>query len=229
MSFTRRHSRTGRIALLGACVLSVVVAQGPACAQGTSERVVQGFVKTGDASGIWTLRRCGSAIDVPLQDRTPGDALTVGVAEVKRVMQDPRRGVFVEFEGSTSANEAVAHRLWRVLGHVSDCAKVPSNVASDVRLWATGDDPDWRLVVRGAVATFTRFGGERLAFPAAPLTPQVPRRSYEAQSGSTRLTVEIDEALCVDAVAEAAYGARVTATVLEKGKTRRMTGCAARY
>jgi uncharacterized membrane protein len=193
------------------------------------DTLVRGLMQSGDASGIWTFRRCGDAADLPIMDKTAGEALSVAVAEIKRGMPDPRRSVFVEFQGSVSRDDAVARRLWRVLGHVNDCAKLPSNIASDAKLWATGNDPAWLLVVRGSSATFTRFGGVRLAFAAAPLTPRMPRRSYEAQSGPTHLRIEIDEELCLDPIAEAAYGARVTATVRERSGTQSLRGCAARY
>jgi uncharacterized membrane protein len=201
----------------------VVVAKPPSAA------LVHGFVRTGDASGIWTLYRCGDALEVPIRDSTPGDSLTVAVAEVKRAMQDSRRGVFVEFQGTVARGDVVAKRLWRVLGYVADCAKTPGNVAADAMLWATGNDPDWRLVVSRKLATLTRFGHERLAFPAAALMPRVNWQGYEAQSGSTRLTIEVDEELCLDPMAETAYGARITATLLEKGKTQKLSGCAARF
>src|SRR6202008_4508938 len=111
-------------------------------------------------------------------------------------------GVFVEFLGVAEPDIVVAKRLWRVVGHVADCSKVPANIATDTLLWASGDDPIWRLVVRSKHATLTRSGRERLAFAAAPLAPQMPRRRYEAQAGSAHITVEIDTELCVDPIAE---------------------------
>jgi uncharacterized membrane protein len=198
-------------------------------AEPPGETLVRGFVQTGDASGVWTVRRCGDTTDVPVQDKTPGEALTVAVAEIKRTMQDARKPVFVEFQGSVAGAGVLAKRLWRVLGYVADCAEAPDNVAADAKFWASGNEPGWRLVVRGKVATFTQFGGERIAFDAATLTPQVPRRTYKAQSGGTQLTIEIDEELCLDTMAEAAYGARVTATVRNKSGSRALKGCAARF
>jgi len=198
-------------------------------AEPPAETLVRGFVQTGDASGVWTLRRCGDTTDVPVQDKTPSEALTVGVAEIKRVMQDARKPVFVEFQGSVGGAEVVARRLWRVLEYVADCANAPDNVAADAKFWASGNEPNWRLVVRGKVATFTRFGGERIAFDAAALTQQVPRRIYKAQSSGTQLTIEIDEEICLDTMAEAAFGARVTATVRNKSGSRALKGCAARF
>lgn len=219
------------LALAFVCAaLPAVLLRAAVAAEPINEALIRGFVQTGDASGVWTLRRCGTVVDVPLKDQTPGDALTEGVAEVKRGMQDPRRGVWVEFQGTASNTAAVAQRLWRVLGHVTDCAKAPRNVADDAKLWAAGNEPSWLLVVRGKVATFTRFGKERLSLPAPDLTPQAPRRKYEARAGTTLLTIEIDETLCLDTMAEAAYGARVSATVREKDKgIQTLRGCAARY
>lgn len=194
-----------------------------------AESFVRGLVQSGDASGIWTLRRCGDSVDLPIKDKTPGDALTIGVAEVKRVMQDPRRPVLVEFQGTVSSGQAVAKRLWRVLGYVDECAKVPGNVAVDAKLWASGNEPGWRLIVRGKIATLTRLGRERLEFDAAAFASQGPVRRYQAQSGSTQLAIEIDEEVCLDTMAEAAYGARVTATVREGRSAQSLKGCAARY
>jgi len=211
-------------AVLSFCLPRVAFAAGA-----PGESLVRGFVQTGDTSGIWTLRRCGDALDVPIKDKTPADALTVAVAEIKRATQDPRRGVFVEFQGAVSRDEAVAKRLWRVLGYVVDCSKAPDNVAADAKFWAGGNEPSWRLVVRGKQATLTRFGREHLEFAAPPFTPQPARRSYEAQTGSTWLRIEIDEELCLDTMAETAYGARVTATVREKGSKQALQGCGARY
>jgi uncharacterized membrane protein len=220
-----------QLALALACVLSSgLLPRASVAAEPADDALIRGFVQTGDASGIWTLRRCGTEADVPIKDQTPGDALTVAVADVKRAMQDSRRGVWVEFQGTASNAGAVAKRLWRVLGHVVDCAKAPRNVADDAKLWASGNEPSWLLVVRGKVATFTRFGRERLSLPARDLTPQAPRRKYQARAGTTLLTIEIDETLCLDTMAEAAYGARVSATVREKGKAAQtLQGCAARY
>jgi len=212
-------------------VLAVVVGVPPvvAGAESTGEALVRGFVQTTDASGVWTLRRCDETSTPPVEDQTPGQALTVAVAEIKRGMQDPRRGVFVEFRGAATRDAAVARRMWRVVGYVVDCSRLPENVAADATFWASGSDPVWRLVVRGKNATFTRFGRERLAFSAASLTPQMPRRRYEARSGATQLTLEIDEEVCLDAIGETAYGARATVTVRENGKTQTLRGCAARY
>jgi uncharacterized membrane protein len=75
----------------------------------------------------------------------------------------------------------------------------------------------------------TRFGHEELSFAAPSSTPQPPRRTFQAQAGSAILTVEVDEQVCLDPLAEAAYGARVTAIVKEKGKTESLQGCAARF
>ena len=220
----RRDGAAALSVVLWFCLSRVAVAAGFA-----DDSLVRGFVQTGDASGIWTLRRCGDGLDVPIKDNTPGEALTVAVAEIKRAMQNPRRGVFVEFHGTVLRHEAVAKRLWRVLGYVVDCTKAPDNVAADAKFWASGNEPAWRVVVRGKQATLTRFGREPVQFAAAPFTPQPARRSYEAQTGSTRLRIEINEELCLDTMAETAYGARVTATVREKGSKQALQGCGARY
>jgi len=216
----------GRVLVLAGAVGAPAVVAG---AEPTGEQLVRGFVQTTDASGVWTLRRCDEASTAPVEDQTPGQALTVAVAEIKRGMQEPRRGVFVEFQGAATRNAAVARRMWRVVGYVVDCTKLPENIAADATFWASGSDPVWRLVVRSKSATFTRSGRERLAFSAASLTPQMPRRRYEAQAGTNQLTLEIDEEICLDAMAETAYGARATVTVREKGKTQTLRGCAARY
>jgi uncharacterized membrane protein len=212
-----------------ACALVVCVPCVDATAQPENASLVRGFIQTGDASGIWTLRRCGDTADLPVKDQTPGDSLTVAVAEIKRAMQDQRRGVFVEFHGTITARQAVAKRLWRVLGYVADCAKGPQNVPADARFWASGSEAAWRLIARGKTATFTRFGHEQLSFAAPSFWPQLPRRTYRAQADSTTLTIEVEEQVCLDTLAETAYGARVTATVREKGQTQFLRGCAARF
>lgn len=198
-------------------------------AEATPGAFVRGFVQTGDASGIWTLRRCGETIDVPLKDETPADALTVAVAEIKRGMQDPRRAVFVEFQGDATRERAVAKRLWRVLGYVAECSKAPTNIVAGANLWAGGNEPSWNLIERHKVATLTRLGNAPLKLLAAP-KPTTVRRRYEAEIGSARVTVEVTEEICLDTMAEAAYGARITATVQDKkGDTQTLRGCAARF
>ena len=51
----------------------------------------------------------------------------------------------------------------------------------------------------------------------------------EAQAASARLTLDIEETLCLDMMAETAYGARVTAAVRENDSTQTLHGCAGRY
>lgn len=212
-----------------AVMLTFLPAPPATSASAESAAMVRGFVRTTDASGTWTLRPCGSPRDLPIRDQTPGESFTVGVAEVQRSLEDRRRGVFVEFQGTVLASHAVATQLWRAIGYVSDCGKAPANIAADVRFWATGNEPAWKIEVRGKHAILTRSAHERLRFDAFPAATNPSGTHYDAQTGSTRLGLDVETVLCLDALSETAYGARVTATLRENEAVQTLRGCAGRY
>lgn len=213
---------------LGALLWSDLVASPAASPTHAAASMQRGFILIDEASGRWSFRPCGAGATVPIEDRTPGQSLTVAVAEVRRVALDRRRGVFVEFRGTSAPATATAMRFWRALGFVTECRTAPANIAADARLWASGNEPDWRLVVRGRTATLTRSGSERLEIPARSVQTEVRPPPVRAKTG-VHVTLDLAEEPCLDTMAEAAFGARVVATVRRDGTTQTLRGCAARF
>jgi uncharacterized membrane protein len=99
-----------------------------------------------------------------------------------------------------------------------------------LRLWATGQEPTWQLVVTAREARLERPGESPVRFPAAPFAaaakPAATRTidAWSTLDGGT-VRVEITEQMCTDGRSETAYGASVT---LRYG-SRAYEGCVARY
>jgi len=198
-------------------------------ADAQTKSLVRGFVRTNDASGTWHLRLCRDSIERIVIDQTPGQSLSEAIGEVKRGMQDHRRAVFVEFDGSVAPDQVVAKRLWRVLGYPIDCANLPEKIPANTQVAASGNEPSWRLVVRGGMATFTRPDRETLVLAALRRGKPGPVRTFAESKGNVHLSVQVDEELCVDPLAEAGYGARITLTLRNPRQTESLKGCAARF
>jgi len=174
--------------------------------------------------------RAASARLLRLEDRTPETALSAGIQDVRQIMLDPARPLYVEFAGAVAGRTAIARQFRQALGTVESCATAPQDLRSGTLLWAAGNEPVWMLVADGAGARLQRPGQPPVRFPAAPFRHVVAtdgRRTVDAWSsldgGSVR--VEISEQMCSDGRSESAFGARVS---LRYG-SETFEGCAARF
>ena len=167
---------------------------------------------------------------VKLQDATPDAALTAGLEAVRKIMLEAGRPIYVEFVGSSAANSVKATRFVRAVGTIESCAAALNSMPSGVRLWASGQEPTWQLIVTAREARLERLGESPVRFPAAPFAaaarPAAVRTidAWSTLDGGT-VRVEIAEQMCTDGRSETAYGASVT---LRYG-SRSYEGCAARF
>lgn len=207
---------------------AVVAVAALASSAAASPSFQRGFVTIEPANGQWLFTACGTRAAVVLVDRTPGDSLTEVVAEVRKVMQDRARGVFVEFRGWADGRQGVVQRFFRALGYVADCPSAPANIRSTARLWASGNEPSWRFDVTPKRATLTVLGSATLHFSAVAFE-RAKASAYEAHTETTRLRLDIVEQPCMDTMAEAGFGAEALIRLTQGGKTRTLKGCAARF
>lgn len=193
----------------------------------------RGFVSDGVAGGL-VFQRCDAALPAAqalmLQDKTAGRALGIGIGAVREVMLDPARPLYVEFRGDALGTLMTARQFQRAIGHVPSCAAAPPALPEQVRLWAVGGMPAWRLQATPAGARLEVVGARPERFSAvAPHTADAgkPSRKFSAKSidGGAPMALELVEQPCNDLQAETAYGARVAARLGE----RRLEGCAARF
>jgi uncharacterized membrane protein len=194
---------------------------------------LRGFASLG-LNGLILFQPCEgsklSARTLKVEDATPDTALTVGIDDVRRIMLESGRPLYVEFRGDVAGIVATARQFQRALGTVTSCESAPTDIAAATRLWAAGDDPPWRFVLTSSGAQLERPGQKPVRFPAAAFAGPVKTptgRVVDAWSpldgGSIRL--ELTEQMCSDGRSESAYGARVT---LRYGSTT-YEGCAARF
>ena len=194
---------------------------------------LRGFASLG-LNGLILFQPCDgrkvSNRTLKVDDATPDTALTAGIDDVRRIMLESGRPLYVEFRGDVAGIVATARQFQRALGTVASCESVPSVIAAGTRFWAAGDEPSWRLVLTASDAQLERPGQKPVRFPAAAFAAPVKTptgRVVDAWSpqdgGSIRL--ELTEQMCSDGRSESAYGARVT---LRYGSTT-YEGCAARF
>lgn len=194
---------------------------------------LRGFASLG-LNGLILFQPCEGRKLAPrtlrVEDATPDTALTAGIDEVRRIMLESGRPLYVELRADVAGLVATARQFQRALGTVASCASAPTDIAAGTRLWAAGDDPSWRFVLSPSGGQLERPGQKPVRFPAAafaaPAKPS-PARVIDAWSpldgGSIRL--ELTEGLCSDGRSESAFGARAT---LRYGSTT-FEGCAARF
>jgi uncharacterized membrane protein len=220
---------------LAALLAAASVGHGPAAAGASTDQ--RGFVSDGIAGGL-LFQRCEAqgmaAAAVPLRDRSPGMALAAGITEVRQVMHDPDRPLYVEFRGDVAAAGITALQFQRAIGHVDSCAAVPA-LPPGTRLWAQGAQPAWRLQSTPSGTRLQVVGKKAVDFKPAVLGPALATgsdaatkaRRFEAvpAAGGAPMRIELVEQACNDLGSEAAYGARVVA--LWGGQ--RLEGCAARF
>lgn len=211
----------GRLAL--AAVLAAVTVPMASAAEW------RGFASAGPL-GVILFQPCEgpklSARTLSIDDQTPDTALSAGMTDVRQIMLDSGRPLYVEFVGDAAGRGVKARRFWRAAGTVTACSEVPT--APGARLRASGEEPGWRLTVTAAEARFERMGARPVRFPAAPFLaakgdPRVIDAWSAADGGTVR--VEVSEQMCSDGRSETASGARVT---LRYG-SQTFEGCADRF
>lgn len=169
-----------------------------------------------------------SSRTLKVEDATPDGALGAGVDDVRRIMLDSGRPLYVEFRGEVAGLTVTARQFRRALGTVESCGA--SDLAPGTRLLAGGDEPPWRFVLTARGAELVRPGHKPVRFPAAAFASPPgtgAARVFDAWSpqdgGSIRL--ELTEQMCSDGRSESAYGARA---MLRFG-SQTFEGCAALY
>lgn len=169
-----------------------------------------------------------SARTLKVEDATPDGALSAGIDDVRKIMLDSSRPIYVELRGDVAGLSVTARQFRRALGTIEGCGT--NELAPGTRLLAGGDEPPWRFVLTAAGARFERPGQKTVRFPAAAFAnPQKAgtARVFDAwspQDGGT-IRLELAEQMCSDGRSESAYGARAT---LRFG-SQTFAGCAALY
>ncbi len=207
---------------------AVIAVAALASSAAASPSFQRGFITIEPANGQWLFTACGTRAAVALVDRTAGHVQTEVVVEVRKVMQDRARGVFVEFRGWADERQAVVQRFFRALGYVADCPSAPANIRPTTRLWASGNEPFWRFDATPKRATLTVPGSATLHFPPGAFE-RAKASAYEADTEAARLRLEIVEQPCMDTMAEAGFGAQAVLRLTRGGKTQTLKGCAARF
>lgn len=211
------------------CLVALSCASAASAAEPSDQR---GFVSDGIAGGL-LFQRCDGAgplaTQVLLQDKSPGNALSAGIEEVRQVMLAPERPIYVEFRGEAAGKNMTVRQFQRAIGHVASCAAAPA-VQAGVRLFAQGGQPTWRLQSSPAGARLELVGKKPLQFQPVSLkavdtTKRVRSFTAAAAPGGATLRLELTEQACNDIGSETAYGARVVAQLGEQ----RLEGCAARF
>jgi len=224
----RMRNLNFRVPLLAALLLGAVAAHAA-----PSSTALRGLVIEGP-EGVLLFQACAgraaSARLLRLEDRTPEAALSVGMQDVRQIMLEPGRPLYVEFVGAVAGRTAIARQFRRALGTVESCATSPQDIAPGTLLWAAGNEPVWMLVADGAGARLQRPGSPPVRFPAAPFRNPVAADggqvidAWSSLDGGT-VRVEISEQMCSDGRSESAFGARVS---LRYG-SQTFEGCAARF
>ena len=170
----------------------------------------------------------------PIDDKTPNGALRAGVGAVRQIMLHRYRPLYVEMRGERGKTNTTVYQFQRAVGTVESCKTFPRDIASNVRLLATGEGPFWRLVVTDTTAVLDLPDKVSLKLPAAAFkaagTDQTAKetiaRTYEARSSDgIPIRVEVNPQMCTDGRSETAYGARVVV----RFEKRTLQGCAARF
>jgi uncharacterized membrane protein len=217
------------VALLWPVALSVSTATAAAAAA-TEQR---GFVVDGIAGGL-LFQRCTAAgpaqTYLMLKDKSPDAVLTAGIGEVRRVMRESERPLFVEFKGDVAGTTVTARQFQRAIGHVASCEAAPAALPSSVQLFAEGAQPAWRLQSTASGARLEVVGKKAVQFKAVSLTAADAAKktrsfSTKASEGSAAMRLELVEQACNDTGSETAYGAKLVA----QWGDQRFEGCAARF
>jgi uncharacterized membrane protein len=215
---------------LFAVALGALSALAPA-ASGAAD--FRGFASAGPL-GVILFQPCEgktmSSRTFKVEDNTPDGALMAGIDDVRAIMLNSGRPLYVEFRGDSKGIVVTARQFQRAVGTAESCLDAPRDIPAGARFWAGGGDPGWLFVVGARGAQLERPGEKPVRFPAAPfLAPFGGKgaRVFDAWSsldGGT-VRVEITEQMCSDGRSETAYGA----TVILRYGSRSYEGCAARF
>jgi uncharacterized membrane protein len=215
---------------LAAVALGALTALASATADAADFR---GFASAGPL-GVILFQPCEgrtmSSRTFKIEDNTPDGALMAGIDDVRAIMLNSGRPLYVEFRGDAKGILVTARQFQRAVGTAESCIDAPRDILAGVRFWAQGGDPGWRFVATAQDAQFERPGEKPVRFPVAPfLAPSKGEgtRVVDAWSSldSGTVRVEITEEMCSDGRSETAYGAKV---MLRYG-SRSYEGCAARF
>ncbi len=193
----------------------------------------RGFASAGPL-GVILFQPCEGKTLSPrtfkVEDNTPDGALMAGIDDVRAIMLNSGRPLYVEFRGDAKGILVTARQFQRAVGTAESCIDAPRDIPASVRFWAQGGDPGWRFVATAQGAQLERPGEKPARFPAAPfLAPSKGEGTrvvdaWSSLDGGT-VRVEVTEEMCSDGRSETAYGARV---MLRYG-SRSYEGCAARF
>ena len=196
---------------------------------------LRGFAAPGPM-GVILFQPCsGKAMSnrlLQVEDETPDSALTAGIDDVRKIMLEAGRPLYVEFRGDTVGLVAKARRFQRASGTITSCADAASDIPAAAPLWATGEDPSWRLVAGATDVRLERPGLPPVRFPAPVFAAATAKSTksprivdaWSVQDGGS-IRVEITEQMCSDGRSETAFGASVSV----RYGSRSYQGCAARY
>jgi len=198
---------------------------------------LRGFVSEGGV-GVLQYQPCvGGVISqqlFPIEDRTPNSSLREGIGAVRHIMLHRYRPLYVEMRGDRGKTNTTVYQFQRAVGTVESCKTLPRDIASNVRLLASGEGPAWRLVVTDATAVLELPDKVSVKLPAAAFkaagtdqtAKEITARTYEARtSDGIPIRVEVNPQMCTDGRSETAYGARVVV----RFEKRTLQGCAARF
>ena len=197
---------------------------------------LRGFVSEGGA-GVLQYQPCNgvtlSQQLFPIDDKTPNSSLRAGVGAVRQIMLHRYRPLYVEMRGERGKTNTTVYQFQRAVGTVESCAKLPRDIAQNIRLLASGEGPVWRLVVTDSTATLElpdkAIKLSASAFKTAGVdqaAKETVSRIYETQlPDGAPLRVEVTPQMCTDGKSETAYGARVTV----RSGNGILQGCAARF
>lgn len=223
---TTAECRTYLVRSIGTLLIGLSVA-----ATSASATELSGFASAGPM-GVILFQPCAGKSVSPrtlrIEDESPDAALTAGILDVRRIMLDSGRPLYVEFRGDASGLLVKARQFRRASGTIDSCADA-GDIPAKATLWAAGDDPSWRLVAGAADARLERAGVAPVRFPATAFASRGTKSprvidAWSAQDGGS-VHVEISEEMCSDGRSETAYGASVS---IRYG-SRTYQGCAARF
>jgi uncharacterized membrane protein len=199
-------------------VLALALAASTAAAEPTAGVAHAGFVRY--EMNKWLFRPCiGTgrasklqAVGLPFIDAAPGREPTAAIQQLATQSTDPQRGVYLEFAGTMDSGRIAATELQRALGWVESCAARPSNIGASVRVWAAGHEPGWSLTLDGD-GVIWRTPDRAITFPAVRLRQAGDTVAFESEAAAARIRIELTRGLCLDTMAEAAFGRRVVAAI----------------
>ena len=103
----------------------------------------------------------------PIEDKTPNGSLRQGVGAVRQIMLHRYRPLYVESARRARQDECNGVSVSASGGYCRVVQDIPRDIASNVRLLASGDGPSWRLVVTDASAVLELPDKVSMKLPAA--------------------------------------------------------------